>query len=124
VPVRLNVRLKKVPMFLVLLTLSLLLVLVAVLLANSLLFAVAVVSSIVSLTAVRGVPRWPLLSFWLWVNLVLLYLVSEPNVDGVNLQLVMGIPVSAFWMLLGIWLVPIVLWPLAFFMSFRNWMSQ
>jgi len=111
-------------MFLVLLTLSLLLLLVAVLLANSLLFAVAVVSSIVSLTAVRRVPRWPLLSFWLWVNLVLLYLVSEPNVDGGNLQLVAGIPVSAFWMLLGIWLVPIILWPLAFFVSFRNWMSQ
>ena len=111
-------------MSLVLLTLSLLLLLAGVLLGDSALFAVAVVSSIVSLTAVRGVPRWPLLSFWVWVNLVLLYLVSEGNVEGSDVRLVAGIPLSAFWMLLGIWLVPVILWPLAFFVNFRKWMSQ
>ena len=108
----------------ILLTLSLLLLLVSVILANPSLFAVAVVSSIAGMTTVRGVPLWPLLSFWIWVNLVLLYLVSEPSPDGADIQLVLGIPISAFWMLLGIWLVPIILWPLAFFVGFRDWMRQ
>ena len=111
-------------MSLFLLGLSLVLLLVAVVLANASLFAVAVVSSIVSLTAVGGVPRWSLLAFWLWVNLVILYLISEPSGEGIDLILVSGIPVSAFWMLMGIWLMPIVIWPLAFFIGFRKWTGQ
>ena len=111
-------------MFLIILTLSLLLILLAVLLASGALFAVAVVSAIVSITAVRSVPRWPLLSFWLWASTILLYLVSEPAAGGDEVRLVMGIPLPAFWMLLGFWLVPILLWPLSFLLTFRNWIRQ
>ena len=111
-------------MQLVLLALSLLVLLVGVLLASPGLFAFAIVSSIVSLTAVPDAPRWALLSFCLWVNLVLLYLVSEPSADAENVRLVAGFPMPALWMLLGIWLIPIIIWPLAFLIGFRKWMSR
>jgi len=111
-------------MFLILLTISLSLLLLAVLLGNSTLFALAVVSSIVSLTGVSGVPRRPLLVFWIWVNLVLLYLISEPSGTGYEVRLVAGIPVSAFWMLLGIWLIPVFLWPLVFYAGFKDWVNR
>jgi len=108
----------------VVLTLSLLLLLAAVLLANVALFSLAVVSAIASITAVRGVPRWPLIFFWMWLSLVLLYLVSEPASEGVDSRLVLGVPLPAFWMLMGIWFVPILLWPLAFLLDFRNWINR
>jgi len=111
-------------MSVLLLTVSLFLWLIAVLLSNAALFSVAVVSSIVSLTAVRGVPRWPLLCFWLWVGGILLYLLAEPTSEGLDVTLVAGVPISTFWMLLGVWLVPILLWPVAFAVNFRKWMKQ
>jgi hypothetical protein len=108
----------------ILLTLSLLLLLVAGILAIPTLFAVAVVSSIVTLTAVRGVPILPLIIFWFWINLVLFYLISEPSRSGADSGLILGIPMSLFWMLVGIGLVPVLIWPLAFFLNFRSWKSR
>lgn len=111
-------------MFVFFLTISLLLWLIAAWFSSEALFAVAVVSSVVSLTAVGGVSRWALAAFWMWVTGVLLYLVLAPAGSGGDLYLVAGIPVATFWMLLGIWLLPMILWPVVFAVTFRKWMKR
>ena len=103
---------------------SLLLLLASILLEHHELFAVSLVSTVVSLAAVGGAPRIPLILFWGWVTFVLLYLLkgsTEGESEGV---LMLGIPEAAFWMLFGVGIVPVVLWPLYFLLDFRKWIGR
>ncbi len=110
------------------LTTSLLVLLVSMVVSNVTLFAIGMVSFIVALVANGSCSRLLLLLFWIWMNLVLVYLCSqpvvteEPNPDTVYLLL--GLPVSAFWMLFGIWIFPVFLWPLGFALTHKQWMRR
>ena len=115
-------------MRIVFLTASLLVLLTSMIVSNVPFFAIGMVSFIVALTATRSCSRLLLLLFWIWMNLVLVYLCGrpvvseEPNPDTVYLLL--GLPVPAFWMLFGIWIFPVLLWPLGFALTHKQWMRK
>lgn len=96
---------------------SLLLLLAWMLTSNLKLVILGIVSFIVALTSLKLSSKLLLGSFWIWMNLVLLYLSREDH----SLSLVLGLPLPAFWMLFGIWMVPVLLWPLGFALTFKRW---
>ncbi len=73
------------------------------------------------LARLGGAPRYSSWALWLWLSGVILYLVGVPQFerdfgpDGLA---------GAFWMLGGIWIVPLLLGPVAFLVSFRSWFSK
>lgn len=85
------------------------------------LFALAVVTSIVALTALRCSSRLLLIAFWVWMTGILLYLLYFPH-DRTPTWF--GLPRPAFWMLAGVWLAPILIWPLGFTARFRRWIGK
>lgn len=107
-----------------LLALSLILLLVSLALSILPLFTFAIVNVLVSLAALRLRSRWLLGSFWIWLNLVLWHLctrtVPDPR-EAAGVGLLLGLPEPAFWMLFGIWVFPVLLWPLGFALAFRRW---
>ena len=108
-----------------LLGLSLALLLISILLECQVLFAFSLVSAITFLTAVgKKVPRLPLILFWLWVNAVLVYLMAGPDENVRGSDLIPGIPESALWMLIGVGIIPMMLWPLVFLLDFKKWMDR
>jgi len=62
-----------------------------------------------------------LIAFWIWVTGVVLYLLYLPH-DRTLAWL--GLPRPAFWMLAGVWLAPILIWPLGFTARFRRWIGK
>lgn len=96
---------------------SLLLLLAGMLTSNLKLVILGIVSFIVALTSLKLSSKLLLGSFWIWMNLVLLYLSREDH----SSSLVLGLPLPAFWMLFGIWIVPVLLWPLGFALTFKRW---
>lgn len=99
-----------------LLLVSLILTLVGVLLATPLLVALGGPTLIVLLAALgKKVPGILLIAFWIWVVAVLLGLILLGDQSS---------PSAALYMLIGIWLFPVLLWPLGFARFFDNWRQQ
>ena len=103
---------------------SLLFLLASILLEHHGLFAISLVAIVVSLAAVGGAPRTPLILFWVWVTFVLLYLLNGLTVGESEKVLILGIPEAAFCMLIGVGIVPVVLWPLYFLFDFKKWIGR
>ena len=111
----------------ILLLLALVTVLIGAVSGQAVPFAVGVASVIVALTAQRFAPRWTLFIFWCWLTAVLLYLVTQPPLESMSdteLGIILGLPAPTFWILIGIWLVPILIWPLSFLLKFRDWAGR
>jgi hypothetical protein len=76
---------------------------------------------IAALARLGGAPRYACWALWLWLSGVLLYLVGVPPIiEGPGVEGLEG----ASWMLWGIWIVPLLLGPVAFLLSFRSWLSK
>jgi hypothetical protein len=81
-----------------------------------------VLSLVTAVTALAGLrcPRMALAVFWVWVVAVLTVLLYLPVGD----RALLGFPVPAFCMLVGIWIVPVFIWPLAFTRGFKRWVDK
>ncbi len=82
--------------------------------------ATGVVTAIVALAALRCPSRLLLAVFWVWIEGVLLYVLLASPDPALR---ALGLPRPAFVMLAGIWLAPILLWPLGFALTFSKWMG-
>jgi hypothetical protein len=106
------------------LTGSLILVLTGALFESSWIMAVGVVGALSFLAIWGNAPRRFSLIFGVWTSGVLGYLLWSgdlaPDVTG----RLWGLPAPSFWMLLGIWLVPLLIWPLSFIRDFGRWKEQ
>lgn len=109
-----------------LLTLSLVGLLVSPWLALPHLFVLSIVTTLSSLAGLAGTPKWLHVSFWIWLNCILLYLLSTPAPEEAHgaVALIAGLPAPAFWMLIGIWIVPVFIWPLGFLLTFKAWLKS
>ncbi len=85
-----------------------------------LLFVLSLVTAIVSLAGLRCPARGALLAFWCCVGGVLTFLLYAWPGE----TLLLGLPVPAFVMLLGIWIAPLFIWPLAFTRGFKRWVNK
>jgi hypothetical protein len=85
------------------------------------LMATGVVTAIVALTALKCPSRLLLWAFWIWLEGILLYLLFASH--GRTLS-VLGFPRPALVMLAGVWLAPILLWPLGFALIFKKWAGR
>jgi hypothetical protein len=91
------------------------------------LLALGIVSLIVSLASLGGAPRGLLLLFWAWLLAVLVILLVDLTSPGVfwnENDLVLGFPSSTFLMLFGIWIVPVLILPLGFLLTFHRWFRK
>lgn len=92
----------------------------AVLFKNPFWFALSITGILVFLTAL-AFPSKPLLMVfgcWLVGVFTFLHWVGDQT-DGI-----LGLPAPAFAMLAGIWIIPILIWPLGFLLAFRRWFDQ
>ena len=104
---------------------SIFLVLFGSLVGNPSLLGLGIVTTIVVLVWESAVPKVLLIAFWLWLNTVLLFLVWNPlGVEIYEEPFVFGLPLRTFVMLFGVWIVPILLWPVGFAVYFRRWISK
>lgn len=89
------------------------------------LFALGCVSTIVSLIPPGVVSRRVRTVFWVWTTGVLLFLLHSPfaTATGAVASTWLGWPPDIFLMLVGIWLLPVAIWPLAFSRGFRTWLK-
>lgn len=85
------------------------------------LMATGIVTAIVALTAFKCPSRFLLAAFWIWLETILLYLLFASQEHALS---ILGLPLPAFVMLAGIWLAPILFWPLGFALSFRKWTDK
>ncbi len=83
--------------------------------------ATGVVTAIVALTALKCPSRALLAVFWIWLEGILLYLLFASHDRTLA---VLGLPRPAFVMLAGVWLAPILLWPLGFTLTFKKWAGR
>ena len=112
------------PSFLILVSLVLIL---AGCLFSPFLLALGVVSLIVALASLGGAPRGLLLLFWLWLLAVLFVPLLDWMVPGVIWKvndLVFGLPGPTFLMLFGVWVVPVLILPLGFLLTFHRWFQK
>ncbi len=85
------------------------------------LMATGVVTAIVALAALRCPSRLLLAAFWIWLEGILLYLLFESHDRSLS---ALGLPRPALVMLVGVWLAPILLWPLGFALTFKKWIGR
>jgi hypothetical protein len=83
--------------------------------------ATGVVTAIVALTALKCPSRLLLAVFWIWLEGILLYLLFASHDQTLS---ALGLPRPAFVMLAGVWLAPILLWPLGFALTFKKWTGR
>jgi hypothetical protein len=108
-----------------LLTVSLACLMLAAFFELELILGVAVITIIISLTAFGKVPRLLLWTLWVWLNIILIYLNCLDFAEFPNGEArLIGLPLPTFWMLVGVWILPVVVWPLGFALFFRSWMSK
>lgn len=112
-------------MFSIGLACSLFLFLSGALLGSSYLLGVSLVGVIASLAGLGGAPRRLLFLFWGWTTSVLLtlLLLPEASTDRDVLTLV-GVPLPMLVMLAGIGIIPLLLWPIGFLLTFRDWLDE
>ncbi len=83
--------------------------------------ATGAVTAIVALTALKCPSRALLAAFWIWLEGTLLYLLFASHDRTLA---VLGLPRPAFVMLAGVWLAPILFWPLGFAVTFKKWTGR
>lgn len=91
------------------------------------LLALGIVLLIVALAALGGAPGGLLFLFGGWLLAVLLILLFDwmsPGFLWDQQLLVLGLPGSTFLMLLGIWVLPILILPLGFLLTFHRWLRK
>lgn len=80
---------------------------------------------LLSCLAVWGnAPRRLVVVFGVWTAGVLAYLLWSGDLALEVTGRLLGLPAPAFWMLLGIWVAPLLIWPLSFIRDFRRWKGQ
>ncbi|RPI27119.1 MAG: hypothetical protein EHM61_09550 [Acidobacteria bacterium] len=84
------------------------------------LMATGAVTAIVALTGLKCPSRFLLVAFWVWLEGVFLYLVFQSH-DLTSSAF--GLPRPALLMLLGVWLAPVLIWPVGFALTFKRWMG-
>jgi hypothetical protein len=107
-------------MILLLLFAALASLIAASLLSSPELFALASVTLLTALAGLGRPARVLLLVFWLWIGALLAYLLGFAE----DLALIAGLPVPACCMLLGIWVLPVTIWPLGFSLTFKRWTGR
>jgi hypothetical protein len=95
--------------------------LAAVIASSPHLFAFSTVSFIVLLASIGCPSRTLLVGLWAWLNFVLLYLLEASPEHSIFFS---GLPKPAFWMLAGVGVAPILLWPVGFALTFRKWIGR
>ncbi|RPJ86313.1 MAG: hypothetical protein EHM18_06890 [Acidobacteria bacterium] len=83
--------------------------------------ATGVVTAIVAITALKCPSRLLLAAFWIWLEGILLYLLFAAHDRTLS---VFGLPRPALVMLAGLWLAPILLWPLGFALTYKKWTGR
>lgn len=68
-----------------------------------------------------GAPGRLCLLFGFWTAGVLAFLLWAGEVEPGQAGRFFGLPTAAFWMILGIWVVPVLIWPLGFARHFGRW---
>jgi len=110
------------------LLISLLALLASVAIESPLLFALSMISVVIGIALAGSAPRRAVFGFWIWTVAVLLFLFFTPPagtlVPGTETGLVAGLPLPALAMIIGIWIIPILIWPLAFLVDFDRWMGK
>ncbi len=71
-----------------------------------------------------GAPTRLVIVFGAWVGGVLVYLLLAGSPGSLEAAPLLGLPASAFWMLFGIWVIPVLIWPLGFLRHFRRWKDR
>ncbi|HXK61405.1 MAG TPA: hypothetical protein PLP42_16080, partial [Acidobacteriota bacterium] len=79
------------------------------------------VTSIVALTGLECPSRLLLGVFWIWLEAVLLYLLFAANDPTLSFW---GLPRPAVLMLIGVWLAPVLIWPVGFLWTFKRWVGK
>ncbi len=82
-------------------------------------FVLSLVTAIAALAGLRC-PRITFAVFWVWLAAVLTVLLYLPAGD----RAVLSLPAPAFCMLVGIWIAPVFIWPLAFRRGFKRWVDK
>lgn len=98
--------------------------LLAVAVDSATLFVCSAVAIILALVADRSVPGLLLITFGLGMTASLLLLVHLPESQPSASKAwgsVLGLPLPALVMLGGVWLFPLVLWPVGFILWFDRW---
>ncbi|RPJ59544.1 MAG: hypothetical protein EHM23_13755 [Acidobacteria bacterium] len=83
--------------------------------------ATGVVTGIVALAALKCPSRFLLAAFWIWLEGMLLYLLFASHDRTLS---AFGLPRPALVMLAGLWLAPILLWPLGFALTYKKWTGR
>ncbi|MFZ0430110.1 MAG: hypothetical protein WAO20_18475 [Acidobacteriota bacterium] len=71
-----------------------------------------------------GAPRRPVLLFGCWTAGVLAVLLWSGTTSGAAAAPFLGLPWTTVWMLVGIWLAPLLIWPLSFLLGFHRWKER
>jgi hypothetical protein len=100
---------------------SLIAVLIAALFSLHGLLAFGTATLLVGLVGFSDASRRLLMVFWIWLEITLLYLVYF---SGDRAPFWFGLPLPAWVMLLGVWLIPVLIWPLGFAKDFRKWLER
>lgn len=94
---------------------------------NPVLLASGSILLIVSLALLGKAPLGIVLLFAVWLLSVLASLIfvwATPTVPGEETPLILGLPAPTFLMILGIWVLPILIFPLGFLLSFERWLRK
>ncbi|MEJ2077895.1 MAG: hypothetical protein P8020_05070 [Acidobacteriota bacterium] len=103
---------------------SLILVLVGGLFESSWTMALGGVGVLSCLAIWGSAPRRLVVVFGIWTAGILAYLLWSGDSAPDTTMKLLGLPAPAFWMLLGIWVVPLLIWPLSFIRDFDRWKRQ
>ncbi len=79
------------------------------------------VTAIVALAALKCPSRFLLGAFWVWLEAIILYLLFASDDLAPS---TLGLPRPALVMLAGVWLAPMLLWPLGFALTFKKWIGR
>lgn len=97
---------------------------IGALLSSDWLMAAGGVGCLCALAGWGGAPRHLVLGFGFWTAAVLAYLLHSGDRSVAETGTLGGLPRPSLWMLLGIWVVPVFIWPLGFLRHFRRWKGQ
>lgn len=85
--------------------------------------ALSIATVISAVAATRGVSRGLVVAFWVWLNAIFGCLLHPEFVFTRILSLEVT-PAPLTLMLVGIWILPVLLWPLGFALTFDKWRKR
>ncbi len=87
----------------------------------TMLLASGIVAFICLITNLKCRPRWLALVLAIWLEAVFVYLIR--NADNYA-PLWLGLPGPVLVMLAGVWLLPVLIWPVGFARFFSCWTGR